>query len=97
MRNPPCLFAAVSAAIDGATAAITAVTVIANSEGTATITVTAQDTDGNTVQDAFDVTVNAPAAQQQQQQAVELPGTVTGLDLTAAAESVTVNWSAPEN
>ncbi|MCY4364639.1 MAG: Ig-like domain-containing protein, partial [Chloroflexi bacterium] len=46
--------AAVSAAIDGATAAITAVTVTAGSEGTATITVTARDADGNTVSDAFD-------------------------------------------
>ncbi|MCY4584247.1 MAG: Ig-like domain-containing protein, partial [Chloroflexi bacterium] len=89
--------AAMSAAIDGATAAITAVTVIANSEGTATITVTAQDSDGNTVQDAFDVTVNAPAPEQQQQKAVELPGPVLALELTAAAESVTVNWSAPES
>ena len=52
--------AAVSAAINGSTAAITAITVTANSEGTATITVTARDADGNTVSDAFDVTVNAP-------------------------------------
>ena len=57
--------AAVSATIDGSTSAITGLTVIAKSEGTATITVTAQDSDGNTVSDAFDVTVNAPAAQQQ--------------------------------
>jgi len=57
--------AVVTAAIDGSTSAITAITVIAKSEGTATITVTAQDSDGNTVSDAFDVTVNAPDAQQQ--------------------------------
>ncbi|MCY4580583.1 MAG: cadherin-like beta sandwich domain-containing protein, partial [Chloroflexi bacterium] len=57
--------AAVSAAIDGSTSAITAITVTGVSEGTATITVTARDADGNTVSDAFDVTVNAPAAQQQ--------------------------------
>ncbi|MCY4440164.1 MAG: Ig-like domain-containing protein, partial [Deltaproteobacteria bacterium] len=57
--------AAVSAAIDGSTSAITGLTVIAKSEGTATITVTAKDSDGNTVSDAFDVTVNSPAAQQQ--------------------------------
>ena len=80
--------AAVSAAIDGATAAITAVTVTANSEGTATITVTARDSDGNTVQDAFDVTVNAPAAQQQQ---VNHPPTVSSTipDATIASESGT--------
>ena len=80
--------AAVSAAIDGATAAITAVTVTANAEGTATITVTARDADGNTVQDAFDVTVNAPAAQQQK---VNNPPTVSDAiaDATIASESGT--------
>ena len=80
--------AAVSAAIDGATAAITAVTVTANSEGTATITVTARDADGNTVSDAFDVTVNAPAAQQQK---VNNPPTVSGAiaDATIVSESGT--------
>ena len=31
------------------------------SAGTATVTVTAQDADGNQVSDTFDVTVNAPA------------------------------------
>ncbi len=88
--------AAVSVAIDGSTTAITAITVTANSEGTATITVTARDADGNTAHDAFDVTVNAPAAQQQQK-AVELPGPVVGLELTATHDSVSVNWSAPES
>ena len=80
--------AAVSAAIDGSTAAITAVTVTANSEGTATITVTARDADGNTVSDAFDVTVNAPAAQQQK---VNNPPTVASAiaDATIASESGT--------
>ena len=87
--------AAVSAAIDGSTAAITAVTVTGKSEGTAIITVTAQDSDGNTVSDAFDVTVNAPAAQQQR--AVELPGPVVGLELAATHDSVSVSWSAPES
>ena len=57
--------AAVSVSIDGATSAITGLTVTAKSEGTAAITVTAQDADGNTVQDAFDVTVNASAPQLQ--------------------------------
>ena len=79
--------AAVSAAIDGSTAAITAVTVIGNSEGTATITVTARDADGNIVSDAFDVTVNAPAAQQQ----VNNPPAVSSAisDATIASESGT--------
>ena len=88
--------AAVSTAIDGATAAITAVTVIGKGEGTATITVTAQDSDGNTVSDAFDVTVNA-AEQQQQQRGVELPGPVLDLELTATHDSVSVSWSVPES
>ena len=38
-------------------------TVAGVSEGTATITVTAQDTDGNTVSDTFDVSVTAPQQQ----------------------------------
>jgi len=90
------LIAAVSVAIDGATAAITAVTVFANSAGTATITVTAQDADGNRVSDAFDVTVPA-AEQQQQQQAVELPGPVVNLRLEATDGGVIVSWQAPES
>ncbi len=57
--------AAVTAAIDGSTSAITGITVTGVSEGTTTITVTAQDSDGNRVSDAFDVTVNAASAQQQ--------------------------------
>ena len=84
--------AVVSTAIDGATSAVTAITVIAKGEGTATITVTAQDSDGNRVSDAFTVTV--PAAQQQ---VVELPGPVTGLTVAASTEdSVNVSWSTPE-
>ena len=79
--------AAVSAAIDGATAAIAAITVIAKSEGTATITVTAEDADGNAVSDAFTVTVTAP---------VQLPGPVLDMELTATVDGVTVSWSAPE-
>ena len=62
--------AAVSVSIDGATSAITGLTVLANSEGTATITVTARDADGNTVQDAFDVTVNAQPQQLQKKNSV---------------------------
>ena len=55
--------------------------------------VTARDSDSNSVNDTFDVTV--PAAEQQQ--AVELPGPVISLELMASgADSVTVSWSAPE-
>ena len=85
--------AQVSNTIDPSTGSATAITVIGVDAGTATITVTARDSDGNSVSDAFDVTV--PAAQQQ---AVEVPGPVTGLTVTASAEdSVTVSWSAPES
>ncbi len=78
--------------IDPSTGSATAITVIGVAAGTATITVTARDSDGNSISDAFNVTV--PAAQQQ---GVELPGPVTGLTVTASAEnSVTVSWSAPE-
>ncbi len=60
--------------------------------GTATITATARDSDGNSISDAFDVTV--PAAQQQ---AVELPGPVVSLKVIASGEnSVIVRWNAPE-
>ena len=84
----------ISTAIDESTQSVTAVTVIGVDEGTATITVTARDSDGNSVSDAFDVMVPA----EQQQQAVELPGPVTGLTVTASADdSVTVSWSAPES
>ena len=83
----------VSNTIDPSTGSATAITVIGAGEGTATITVTAQDSDGSSVSDAFDVTV--PAAEQRQ--AVELPGPVSGLTVTASAEnSVTVSWITPE-
>ena len=89
--------ATVSAAIDGTTNAVTAITVIAAAEGTVTITVTARDTAGNQVSDAFDVTVAAAAAVAEQQQAdPELPGPVTALELTATHNSVTVSWQPPE-
>ena len=45
-----------------------ALTIFTLAEGTATITVTAQDSDGNAVSDAFDVSVGADQQQQQQQQ-----------------------------
>ena len=64
------------------------ITAIGKAEGTATITVTARDSDGNSVSDAFDVTVPAAA---QQQQAVELPGPVTGLTGTDGLQERTAS------
>ncbi len=87
--------ATVSAAIDGTTNAVTAITVIAAAEGTATITVTARDTAGNQVSDTFDVTVTT-AVTEQQQTDPGLPGPVTALQLTATHNSVTVSWQPPE-
>ena len=85
--------ATVSGAIDPSTGSATAITVTGVSSGTATVTVTARDTDGNSVSDAFDVTV--PAVELLQ--VVELPGPVVSLAVTASAEdSVTVSWSAPD-
>ena len=85
--------AQVANTIDPSTGSATAITVIGVAAGTATITVTARDSDGNSVSDAFDVTV--PAAQQQQ--AVELPGPVVSLEVIAStANRVTVRWSTPE-
>ena len=84
--------AQVANTIDPSTGSATAITVIGVAAGTATVTVTARDSDGNSVSDAFDVTVPA-----EQQQGVELPGPVGSLELTASADnSVTVSWSAPE-
>ena len=58
-------------------------TVIAIKKGTDTITVTAEDSDGNTVSDSFVVTVIDP------------PGAVINLDLSATQDSVNVSWKAP--
>ena len=47
-----------------------------------------RDSDGNEVQDAFDVeVVKAPEPK---------PGPVVDMELTATADSITVAWSAPE-
>ena len=54
--------ATVSVASDGSKLTLTGV-----AQGTATITVTARDSDGNRVNDAFDVSVVAPQQQQQEQ------------------------------
>ena len=69
-----------------------ALTVSGVAEGTATITVTAQDADGNRVSDAFQVPEPVP-----EPEPVELPGPVLGLELTATHDSVGVSWSAPES
>ena len=74
--------ARVSAALDGSRLTLAGV-----AEGTATITVTAQDADGNSVSDAFDVTVTAP--QQQQQQTPNRAPTVAA----AIADATIVNES----
>ena len=49
--------------INGATQAVTGLTVLGVDSGTATITVTARDSDGNRVSDSFTVTVPAPQQQ----------------------------------
>ena len=53
-------------------------------EGTATVTATARDADGNTVSDAFDVTVVGP------------PSPVSNLSCVAATDRVRFQWDAPE-
>ena len=72
--------ATVTVSFDGST-----LTVAGIAEGKATITVTAQDSDGNRVSDAFEVSV------------MEIPGPVVKLQLSATSDSVTVSWQAPES
>ena len=74
--------AAVSAASNGSKLTVTGV-----SEGTAAITVTAQDSDGNAVSDAFGVSV---VAQQQQQQG---PPNQAPTVASAIADAIIVNES----
>ena len=59
-------------------------TVAGLADGTATITVTAQDADGNTVSDAFDVKVVGP------------PSPVSGLSCVATTDRVLFSWDVPE-
>ena len=59
-------------------------TIAGLADGTATITVTAQDADGNTVSDAFDVEVVGP------------PSPVSGLSCVATTDRVLFTWDAPE-
>ena len=66
-----------------------ALTIFSLGEGTATITVTAQDADGNTVSDAFDVSVGADQQQQQQDPPPNQAPTVA----SAIADATIVNQS----
>ncbi len=59
-------------------------TVLAVADGTATITVTAQDSDGNTVSDSFDVKVVGP------------PTPVSNLSCIATTDQVLFQWDAPK-
>ena len=61
-----------------------ALTIFALEQGTATITVTAQDSDGNTVSDSFDVSVVGP------------PTPVVNLRCVAETSRVAFLWDAPE-
>ncbi|MCY4619801.1 MAG: fibronectin type III domain-containing protein [Chloroflexi bacterium] len=86
----------ISVALDGTTLSATAVTVIGVAEGRATITVTAQDPDGNRVSDTFDVTV--PAAEVEQQQVDAVPGQVVSLSVRQVHSTrIRVEWEAPED
>ncbi len=60
-------------------------TVTGVAQGTATITVTAQDTDGNQASGAFDVAV-VPAPQQQKQQAKSSDATLSGIAVYVATD-----------
>ena len=66
--------------------------------GTATITVTAQDTDGNSVSDAFVVSV-AASESPEDQRAEEAPGPVASLSVsvTDTADGIIVSWQPPES
>ena len=59
-------------------------TVLAVADGSATVTVTAQDSDGNTVSDTFDVSVVGP------------PTAVSNLSCVAQTGQVLFQWDAPE-
>ena len=59
-------------------------TITGVADGTATVTVTARDADGNTVSDAFDVTVVGP------------PSPVSNLSCVATTDRVTFRWDEPQ-
>ena len=57
--------------------------IVPDTAGTATVVVTAEDSDGNSTTDSFDIQVLNP------------PGPVTNLSLSATFDSVTVSWDTP--
>ena len=75
--------ATVSVAADGSKLTLTGV-----AQGTATITVTARDSDGNTVSDAFDVTVAGPSS--------GAPSPAENLRCIARTDQVAFLWDVPE-
>ena len=87
-----------AASSDGAKATVTVasdyskLTVAGVAEGTATITVTAQDTDGNRVSDAFDVEVVEAEAEADHGD----PPLVANLRCIAETDRVAFLWDAPE-
>ena len=81
--------ATVAVASDGSKLTLSGV-----AEGTANITVTAQDSDGNRVSDAFDVSVTAPPQQEPEQP--NGPPPVVNLRCIAETGWVAFLWDAPE-
>ena len=75
--------ATVSVAADGSKLTVSGV-----AQGAATITVTAQDSDGNTVSDAFDVTVAGPSS--------GAPSPAENLSCIARTDQVAFLWDVPE-
>ena len=63
-------------------------------EGTATVTVTAEDADGNRVSDTFDVTVTENT-DSQFYDGEAAPGPVASLTLTEDGTKLVVSWEAP--
>ncbi|MCY4435182.1 MAG: fibronectin type III domain-containing protein [bacterium] len=92
----------ISTTLDPTTLSATAITVIAVAEGTATITVTAQDPDGNQASDTFTVTVPAAPAELQQaeqtEQAEAPPGQVVNLSARQTHPTrIRVEWDPPQD
>ncbi len=84
----------VATVVDESTRTVTGLTVTGVAEGTATVTVTAEDADGNRVSDEFDVTVTEDTGSQFYDGGAA-PGPVADLQLTAEGVSLIVSWSAP--
>jgi hypothetical protein len=84
--------ATVSTALDGTTGAVTGISVTGKGAGTATVTVTARDADGNSVSDAFEVTVPAPPQDTGPPVAGQLEP--YNIRVTPGDGTLTVTWSA---